>query len=52
MKESGMCVMVLLLLVPAIMGQTARQPQINPSDKFFDSNGVRIRYVESGRGEP
>jgi hypothetical protein len=21
-------------------------------DKFFDSNGVRIRYVEQGSGEP
>lgn len=23
-----------------------------PADTFFDSNGVRIRYVEQGRGEP
>ena len=21
-------------------------------DKFFDSNGVRIRYIEQGTGEP
>ena len=24
----------------------------SPSDQFFDSNGVRIRYIEQGTGEP
>ncbi len=24
----------------------------SPSDQFFDSNGVRIRYIEQGAGEP
>jgi pimeloyl-ACP methyl ester carboxylesterase len=27
-------------------------PGLAQQDQFFDSNGVRIRYVESGRGEP
>jgi pimeloyl-ACP methyl ester carboxylesterase len=38
----------ILVLVSAL---TAQQP-VPPSDKFFDSNGVRIRYVEEGQGPP
>src|SRR5687768_18586709 len=35
-----------LLVAPAVAGaQTAAPP-----DQFFDSNGVRIRYVEQGQG--
>ena len=35
-----------LLVAPAVAGaQTAAPP-----DRFFDSNGVRIRYVEQGQG--
>lgn len=30
---------------------TAPQPAV-PQDHFFDSNGVRIRYVEQGQGPP
>ena len=37
---------VALLVAPAVAGaQTAAPP-----DQFFDSNGVRIRYVEQGQG--
>lgn len=36
-----------LLVAPAVAGaQTAAPP-----DQFFDSNGVRIRYVEQGQGQ-
>ena len=34
---------MLLACVPAI---------VSAQDRFFDSNGVRIRYVDEGRGEP
>ena len=36
--------LILLLTVP-VYGQELQ-------DKFFDSNGVRIRYIEQGKGEP
>ena len=29
---------------------SAAQPPAAPPDQFFDSNGVRIRYVEQGQG--
>src|SRR5688500_7355133 len=44
--------MVILLLV-ALLGMPAigvAQPAAAPPDQFFDSNGVRIRYVEQGQG--
>jgi len=31
---------------------TAQPPSAKPPDQFFDSNGVRIRYVDVGKGEP
>jgi pimeloyl-ACP methyl ester carboxylesterase len=31
---------------------SAAQPAAAPPDQFFDSNGVRIRYVEQGQGPP
>ncbi len=38
------CLPVLMVvLIPAV---------VSAQDKFFDSNGVRIRYVEQGSGEP
>ena len=37
--------LVSLLLALSIGGQA-------PQDKFFDSNGVQIRYVEQGTGDP
>ena len=40
----------LCLLMPA--GLTAQQPPVAPPDNFFDSHGVRIRYVEQGQGAP
>jgi pimeloyl-ACP methyl ester carboxylesterase len=30
----------------------ARTPGLPAQDKYFDSNGVKIRYVERGKGEP
>jgi pimeloyl-ACP methyl ester carboxylesterase len=31
-------------------GHGRAQPAVAPADQFFDSNGVRIRYVEQGSG--
>jgi len=41
----------LLLLVSALVWASSARAQ-TPADKFFDSSGVRIRYVDEGRGEP
>ena len=35
-----------------VLANGAAQPTAAPSDRFFDSNGVRIRYVEQGTGPP
>jgi len=43
---------MLLLVLLAFAGGTPAHAQAPLQDKFFDSNGVRIRYVEAGRGEP
>ena len=39
---------VLCLVLTAT--QALAQPSVPPPDQFFDSNGVRIRYVEQGSG--
>ncbi len=45
---------ILLRSISGICG--AAQPPIHeplaPQDNFFDSNGVRIRYVDQGHGPP
>ena len=40
---------VLLMLLVVVAPAVARQPAV-PVDQFFDSNGVRLRYVEQGSG--
>ena len=42
--------MALLALIGAT--RVLAQPADPPPDQFFDSNGVRIRYVERGSGTP
>src|SRR5262245_20961152 len=37
------------LLAIAILSVT---PRLGAEDKYFDSKGVRIRYVDEGTGEP
>ena len=39
----------LLILVAAALPANAQQA---PADKFFDSQGVKIRYIEAGQGDP
>jgi len=39
----------LLILVAAALPANAQQ---TPADKFFDSQGVKIRYIEAGLGDP
>jgi len=39
----------LLILVAAALPANAQQA---PADKFFDSQGVKIRYIEAGLGDP
>ena len=39
------------LLVPALLSAQA-PTAVAPPDNFFDSDGVRIRYVEQGQGTP
>jgi pimeloyl-ACP methyl ester carboxylesterase len=41
-RNSGVALLCLLLVPATALAQ----------DKFFDSNGVRIRYVEQGIGDP
>jgi pimeloyl-ACP methyl ester carboxylesterase len=43
---------MLLLVLLTFAGGAPAHAQAPLEDKFFDSNGVRIRYVEAGRGEP
>src|SRR5205085_8631920 len=40
------------LLLPVLAATTALWAQTAFEDKFFDSKGVKIRYVDVGRGEP
>jgi pimeloyl-ACP methyl ester carboxylesterase len=40
---------IAFLLAGALLSQGAGQPAA-PPDNFFDSNGVRIRYIEQGQG--
>src|SRR6188508_1693850 len=48
MKSSSLRVAALAILISvAAAAQTAAPP-----DRFFDSNGVQIRYVEQGSGTP
>ena len=42
----------MLLVLLMFAGGAPAYAQTPLEDKFFDSNGVRIRYVEAGRGEP
>jgi pimeloyl-ACP methyl ester carboxylesterase len=42
----------LLLLVSAAVFAPFARAQAPAGDKFFDSRGVKIRYVDVGRGEP
>ena len=44
-----MRILVVLLLLAA---EVVAQPAAAPPDQFFDSSGVRIRYVEQGSGPP
>lgn len=42
-----------LLIVTLVAGfPLGGQAQTTPEDKFFTSNGVKLRYVDVGRGEP
>lgn len=43
----------LLFLLPFIaLIATSAQAQTLPENQYFDSDGVRIRYIELGSGEP
>jgi hypothetical protein len=48
MKTSRLRVLALVLAASSL---TAAQTTA-PPDRFFDSNGVQIRYVEQGAGPP
>jgi pimeloyl-ACP methyl ester carboxylesterase len=41
--------LIIALFSPAVLPALQPAP---PPDQFFDSNGVRIRYVEQGQGAP
>jgi pimeloyl-ACP methyl ester carboxylesterase len=43
------CAFVIAALVLCVVAPSA---QTAPTDQYFDSNGVRIRYVEQGSGPP
>jgi len=49
MKTSSLRVAALAILVSAV---SAAAQTAAPPDRFFDSNGVQIRYVEQGAGPP
>src|SRR5687767_3727453 len=40
---------ILVLMLVLVPSTTSAQV---PQDRFFDSNGVRIRYVQQGSGDP
>jgi pimeloyl-ACP methyl ester carboxylesterase len=42
----------LLVVSIALSAVSPAGAQTGLEDKYFDSNGVRLRYVEAGRGEP
>jgi pimeloyl-ACP methyl ester carboxylesterase len=43
----------LLVLLPTLLSpDTQTTPAVVPRDNFFDSNGVRLRYIEQGQGAP
>jgi pimeloyl-ACP methyl ester carboxylesterase len=44
--------LLALALLPAVALAQAPASPVAPPDQFFDSNGVRIRYVEQGQGAP
>jgi pimeloyl-ACP methyl ester carboxylesterase len=39
-------------LVPALLMASLAGAQAAPADTFFDSRGVKIHYLDTGRGEP
>ena len=43
---------IVVVLFVLLAAEVAAQPATAPPDQFFDSNGVRIRYVEQGSGPP
>ena len=44
--------MKLLQIGLLLCGCLTLAAQVSPQDHFFDSAGIRIRYVDVGRGEP
>jgi pimeloyl-ACP methyl ester carboxylesterase len=43
----------VLVVIPALLSAASQvPPPAIPPDNFFDSGGVRIRYVEQGQGAP
>jgi pimeloyl-ACP methyl ester carboxylesterase len=51
-KEDTVTRVLALTTVLALVGVPATGLAQNPPDKFFDANGIRIRFVEQGSGEP
>jgi pimeloyl-ACP methyl ester carboxylesterase len=45
-------ILLTLCLFAIALGGAFAQQATRPADQFFDSNGVQIRYVEVGGGEP
>jgi hypothetical protein len=43
---------VVHLGVIAILATTLMAAQATAGDKYFDSAGVNVRYIEQGAGEP
>jgi pimeloyl-ACP methyl ester carboxylesterase len=41
---------VILLILALLTAPALAEAQAAPPDQFFDSNGVRLRYVEQGQG--
>jgi pimeloyl-ACP methyl ester carboxylesterase len=40
------------LMAAVLLAAAFSIPALAQQDQFFDSNGVRIRYIEAGSGEP
>jgi pimeloyl-ACP methyl ester carboxylesterase len=51
-KHGGKIVRWLLRITELLVGVLLFQSAGFAQDRFFDSNGVSIRYTDSGRGEP
>lgn len=50
--KGGPAPIVVQSLIGALIGAAALAQPVELQDRYFASDGIRIRYVDVGRGEP